>query len=116
MNREEKAYILFQQHFEDMFNKKIESAIINKIVQIALSDDLQVIRRLEPHVVTTETELTLTTGFKIDYEPFRVKKKYDKAIEALKEISKGKYELNPWTSGPSSEAQIAIKILQELGE
>lgn len=35
-------------------------------------------------------------------------------IEALEQISNHKYELNPWTVGPSTEAQIAQKVLDKI--
>jgi hypothetical protein len=36
--------------------------------------------------------------------------------EGLQEISKGRYEANPWTIVPTSDALIAKKILEEIGE
>lgn len=61
-----------------------------------------------------------------DLEPWNeyvLKSDYDKLIkenailrEALRKISKGTYEANPWSVVPSREALLALEVLKEVGE
>lgn len=52
------------------------------------------------------------------YEKVKVieKSAYDKAVEALKVISKDTYEANPWTVVDTMSARKARETLRELGE